>query len=99
MKITCSDWTPEQIAAWKKTRAHGERRFVWTHGVVQWGGFMFFFTMGFYQVQRFGDLFSTNGNLPLRLAFAALIWTFVGYLYGRSMWRRNEREYLRLQQH
>jgi hypothetical protein len=86
-------WPPERLAAWEKARARGMRHFVWSHGVLQWGGFMFFFSMAVFQYSRFGNLFSTEGNLPFRLLLAAATWIFVGYLYGRSMWRRNEREY------
>jgi len=46
-----------------------------------------------YQHQVFGDIFSTQGNLPFRLVLGVLVWTFVGYLYGRSKWSRNEQEY------
>ncbi|MDV3241616.1 MAG: hypothetical protein LOY00_07525 [Methylocaldum sp.] len=93
MKDTRKTWTPQRLAEWEQTRARGKRRFVWTHGVLQWGGFMFVFSTMVYQHQVFGDIFSTQGNLPFRLILGVLVWTFVGYLYGRSKWQRNEREY------
>jgi hypothetical protein len=86
-------WTRERLEHWRKTRAGGKQRFIWTHGVVQWGGFMFFFSLGVFQHSHYGDVFSTEGNLPFRLILALLVWVFVGYLYGQSRWRRNEQEY------
>lgn len=86
-------WTPERLKAWRKTRALGQQRFIWTHGVLQWGGFMLSFSMAVFQHRQYGDVFSTAGNLPFRLILAAGVWMFVGYLYGKSRWRRNEQEY------
>jgi hypothetical protein len=86
-------WTQERLEHWRKTRVGGKQRFIWTHGVVQWGGFMFFFSLGVFQHSHYGDVFSTEGNLPFRLILALLVWVFVGYLYGQSRWRRNEQEY------
>lgn len=54
---------------------------------------MFLFSTVVFQHQAFGDIFSTQGNLPFRLLLGASVWTFVGYLYGRSRWARNEQEY------
>ncbi len=88
-------WTTQRLAQWENIRRQGKRRFIWNHGVFQWGGFMFFFSLAFFQYQRYGSMFSMEGNLPFRLLFGALIWIFVGYLYGQSRWRRNEQEYLR----
>jgi hypothetical protein len=93
MRNTKKTWTPQRLAEWERTRARGKRHFIWTHGVLQWGGFMFVFSTVFFQHQVFGDVFSTRGNLPFRLVLGALVWTFVGYLYGRSKWQRNEQEY------
>jgi hypothetical protein len=70
------------------------RHFVWNHGVLRWGGFMFFFSLAVFQYSHFGSVFSTEGNWLFRAGLAAATWAFVGYLYGRSLWRRNEREYL-----
>jgi hypothetical protein len=86
-------WNQERLENWRKIRAGGKNRFIWTHGVVQWGGFMFFFSLGVFQHSHYGDVFSTEGNLPFRLILALLVWVFVGYLYGQSRWRRNEQEY------
>ncbi|MDD5034327.1 MAG: hypothetical protein PHE55_06175 [Methylococcaceae bacterium] len=84
---------PDRLAQWEKTRARGKSRFIWTHGILQWGGFMFFFSMAVFQHRHYGDVFSTEGNLPFRLILALLVWVFVGHLYGQSRWRRNEQEY------
>jgi hypothetical protein len=87
-------WTDDQLEQWAKTRAQGKQRFVWTHGVLQWGGFMFSFSFAVFQHRHFGDVFSTEGNLPFRLILALSVWIYVGYLYGRSRWLRNEQAYL-----
>ncbi len=89
--------SPERLERWEKIRARGKSRFIWTHGVIQWGGFMFFFSFVLFQYRHYGDVFSTEGNLPFRIIFALLVWTFVGCLYGRSRWLRNEQEYLEQQ--
>ncbi len=86
-------WTPERLRQWEKTRALGQRRFVWTHGVLHWGGFMFCFSLAVFQFSHYGSVFSTEGNLPFRLVLALLVWVYVGHLYGLSQWRRNEQEY------
>lgn len=86
-------WDKQRMAEWRKTRAAGMQRFVWTHGVLQWGGFMFFFSLGVFQHSHYGNVFSTEGNLPFRVGLALAVWVFVGYLYGKSRWRRNEQEY------
>ncbi len=85
--------TDEWRRQWEQTRELGRSRFIWTHGVLQWGGFMFCFSFALFQHSHYGKVFSTEGNLAFRLMLALLVWTFVGYLYGRSRWRRNEQEY------
>lgn len=86
-------WTPERLRLWERTRALGKARFIWTHGVLRWGGFMFCFSFAVFQHAALGHVFSTAGNLPFRLILALLVWAYVGYLYGRSVWARNERGY------
>ncbi|WP_221063385.1 hypothetical protein [Methylomagnum ishizawai] len=86
-------WTPARIAEWERLRAQGMCRFVWSYGVLRWGGFMFCFSMAVFQYSRFGSVFSAEGNWLLRVWLALATWTFVGYLHGRSLWFRNEREY------
>ena len=86
-------WTQERLEQWRNTRTRGMSWFIWTHGVFQWGGFMFCFTLGVFQHSHYGSVFSTEGNLPFRLMLSLLVWTFVGYLYGQSRWRRNEQEF------
>ena len=87
-------WSADRLRQWEKTRALGKNRFIWTHGVLQWGGFMFFFSFSIFQHRNFGHVLSTEGNLPFRLILALSVWIYVGYLYGRSRWRKNEQEYL-----
>ncbi len=86
-------WTTDRLRQWEKIRAQGRNRFIWNHGVLQWGGFMCCFSFAVFQNSYYGDVFSSEGNLPFRLILALLVWTFVGYLYGRSRWQRNEQEY------
>lgn len=86
-------WTPERLAEWEKTRALGKNRYIWAHGVLQWGGFMFFFSFALFQHSHYGHVLSAEGNLPFRLSLALAVWAYVGYLYGRSKWQSNEREY------
>jgi hypothetical protein len=88
-----SNWSPERLAEWEKVRSQGMRHFVWTQGVLGWGGFMFLLSMAVFQYAHFGNVLSTEGNWLARILFAAFIWSFVGHLYGRSLWRRNEQEY------
>jgi hypothetical protein len=87
------NWPPERLAEWEKIRAQGMGHFVWSYGVLRWGGFMLFFSLAVFQYSHFGSVFSAEGHWLFRGVFAALTWTFVGWLYGRSQWRRNEREY------
>jgi hypothetical protein len=94
LKPEDSPWSEARLAAWEKLRARGAARFIWSHGVLLWGGFMFCFSLAFFQVQHYGSLFSGEGNLPFRIAVCVLVWVFVGILYGRSRWRRNEQIYL-----
>jgi hypothetical protein len=78
---------------WAEKRAGGMRHFVWSHGVLRWGGFMCLLSLGAFQQAHFGHLFSREGHWGLRLLVALLTWAFVGYLYGCSQWRRNERRF------
>jgi hypothetical protein len=94
MKTQAGQWSEQSMADWEKRRAKGMAHFVWVQGVLQWSGFMFCFTLGFFQVQHYGNLFSTEGNLSFRITVGLMIWCFVGLLYGRSRWQRNEQIYL-----
>ena len=87
-------WSAERLRRWEKTRSLGRRRFIWTHGVLQWGGFMFCFSFAVFQRSHYGEVFSAEGNLPFRLLLALAVWTYVGHLYGQSLWKKNERDYL-----
>lgn len=75
---------------WEKLRQIGKTRFIWSYGVLRWGGFMFFFSLAVYQYAYFGHPFSLEGNWLARLLIALPTWIFVGYGYGRSQWQRNE---------
>jgi hypothetical protein len=75
---------------WEKLRQLGKTRFIWSYGVLRWGGFMFFFSLAVFQYAHFGHPFSLEGNWLARLLIALPTWIFVGYGYGRSQWQRNE---------
>jgi hypothetical protein len=75
---------------WEKLRQIGKTRFIWSYGVLRWGGFMFFFSLAVFQYAHFGHPFSLEGNWIARLLIALPTWIFVGYGYGRSQWQRNE---------
>lgn len=94
MMKTATTWSPQRIKAWEHMRARGRRYYILGHGVLRWGGFMLCFSLSVYHYGRFGTIFSTEGYLWFRLLIGALIWTYVGYLYGRASWHQNEREYL-----
>lgn len=83
----------DRWAEWEAIRARGIRHFIWTHGVLRWGGFMLCFSLAVFQYAHYGQVLSTEGNWLMRWLLALATWTFVGYGYGRSRWRRNERDY------
>ena len=80
-------------AEWERLRQQGKTRFIWSYGVLRWGGFMFFFSLAVFQFAHFGHPFSLEGNGLMRLLIALPTWVFVGYCYGRSQWQRNERRF------
>lgn len=88
-KRACA-WPSARIEEWGRIRALGLRRFVWSYGVLRWGGFMFCFSLAVFQYSRFGSVFSAEGAWLMRVLIAAVTWAFVGYLHGRSLWFRNE---------
>lgn len=51
---------------------------------------MFFFSTGVFNYAHFGQVISLEGNWGMRTLLGLLTWTFVGYGYGHSQWRRNE---------
>jgi hypothetical protein len=87
-------WPSQRLAEWEQLRRQGQRHFIWAYGVLRWGGFMFCFSMAVFQYSHFGHVFSGEGQWLMRVALGLLTWVFVGFLYGRSQWRRNEQEYL-----
>ena len=85
--------TESEALRWEQSRKAGKTRFIWTHGVLRWGGMMFAFSLGLFQHAHFGHVFSLEGAWQARLLVAALTWVFVGYAYGRSQWHRTEERY------
>lgn len=83
----------ERARAWATVRTQGRQRYIWGYGVLRWGGLMFCFSLAVYHYRQFGSVISSEGHLWFRLLLGALVWTCVGYLYGRSSWHRNERGY------
>ena len=94
MKKVQSGWSERQRQQWAVIRAQGRRHYIWRHGVLTWGGFMLCFSLGVYHYRQYGSVISTEGSLWLRLVVGALVWTYVGYLYGRASWHDKERQYL-----
>lgn len=78
------------LAEWSSRRKRGKRHFVLYHGVMLWGGFMLFFSLGVFHYAHYGSMFSMEGLWWMRWLVGALIWSYVGFLYGRSQWSRNE---------
>ncbi len=82
-----------RAAAWERIRTLGRQRYIWQYGVLRWGGFMFCFSLAVYHYRQFGRLISSEGHLWFRLLLGAVVWAYVGYLYGRASWHQNERNY------
>jgi hypothetical protein len=93
MSKASSDGSAKRLRDWEHLRSLGRSRFIWSYGVLRWGGFMFCFSLALFQYRQFGNPWSLDGNAPLRLILGGAVWAYVGYLYGRSVWSRNEREY------
>jgi hypothetical protein len=55
---------------------------------------MFCFSMAVYHYGLFSNPEAAQGNWWLRVALGLLTWIWVGYLYGRSCWNRNERAFV-----
>jgi hypothetical protein len=72
----------------EEVQARRRRRFVWTTGVLGWGGFMFLFgtlddwyRAGYIRIPPLRPfLSSTIPNL--------IIWPIAGYFFGAMLWRR-----------
>lgn len=86
-------WSAERLKRWQTIRAKGREHYIWFHGVLLWGGFMFCFSLAMFQQRLYGHVLSTEGNLPFRIGLSLMVWIFVGYLYGKSRWQQNEWEY------
>ena len=82
-----------EASRWEQIRSHGRSRFIWTHGVLRWGGVMFAFSLGLFQHAHYGAVFSLEGRWDVRFLVALVTWIFVGYGYGRSSWNRMEERY------
>lgn len=92
MSQTSTDRSTRRWRDWERLRAVGRTRFIWSYGVLRWGGCMWCFSLAVFQYRQFGSPWSLEGNPLLRLLLGGVVWTYVGYLYGRSVWNRNERE-------
>jgi hypothetical protein len=82
-----------EAARWEKVRSLGKSRYIWTQGVLRWGGVMFAFSLGLFQHAHYGAVFSFEGRWDVRFLMALLTWIFVGHGYGRSSWNRMEERY------
>ncbi|RYU63108.1 hypothetical protein EWI61_01210 [Methylolobus aquaticus] len=82
-----------RLEHWARLRTLGRSRFIWSYGVLRWGGFMCCFSLAVFHYRQFGSPWSLEGNATFRVILAAIVWAYVGYLYGRSVWNRNERDY------
>ena len=82
-----------EAVRWEKVRRRGKSHFIWSQGVLRWGGLMFAFSLGLFQHAHYGAVFSLEGRWDIRLLVALLTWVFVGYGYGRSSWNRMEERY------
>jgi len=47
-----------QAERWESVRRQGRARYIWTHGVLRWGGVMFAFSLGLFQHAHYGAVFS-----------------------------------------
>jgi hypothetical protein len=77
---------------WERTRARGERFFVWVNGVLGWGvpmALLWTFYHGWYEQK--------DNGLYVTAAIAFPIFTVGGYLWGKYMWRFLERRYQKAQ--
>lgn len=88
-------WPTERVEQWRSMRARGMQSFIWGYGVLRWGGLMCCFSMAVFNYSHYGQVFSFEGNWIMRVLLGLLTWTFVGYGYGHSQWRRNEQIYQR----
>ena len=90
MKRAKSELSERFLAEWSSRRKRGKWHFVLFQGVLLWGGFMLFFSLGVFHYAHYGSMFSFEGLWWMRWTLGALIWAYVGFLYGRSQWSRNE---------
>lgn len=85
--------TDAEAARWERVRQQGKARFIWTQGVLRWGGVMFAFSLGLFQHAHYGAAFTLEGRGEIRILVALATWIFVGFGYGRSSWNRMEQRY------
>lgn len=71
---------------WEEIRGKGRRRYIWTRGVLGWGGLMAFgFCLGQFFFSRFP---------PAEAAVTIALCAAGGYLMGVVKWKHNEEAYL-----
>lgn len=82
--------TAKQLDSWAQTRKLGRRKFVWTRGVLALGVPLF---MGWLVYRLFIEnqynLYDFLGGLAVALPGTIL----VGYGYGSSRWKANEKQF------
>jgi hypothetical protein len=71
---------------WERVRARGRRRYIWTRGVLGWGGLM---TLGFCLGNWLNDGFDFAPAAATTGLCAA-----GGYFMGVVKWKHNEEAYL-----
>lgn len=73
-------------AKWLNTRLRGKQRFIFTRGVLGWGGFMFIFMT---VVHNYIDHENTDWSYIL---IAVLVWAVGGYSFGVWQWNWQEKK-------
>jgi hypothetical protein len=83
---------PEQCERWKRVEARGRKHFIWTRGVLGWGGFMFVF-MTTIDFARRGTLHRDVADYVFYIVLNLLIWPLAGYVWGRWVWSSMEKRF------
>ena len=82
----------KQKQRWEATRAKGKSNFIWTRGVLGWGGLTAVLFAGFVAFRQSGyDLARMSLNSFLMYLMGALIvFPIGGYFWGLRMWDKME---------
>ena len=80
MKDLASKWHK-----WERTRARGEKRFVWVNGVLGWG----LVTAALFSIVMVMFRDSSIAMVPI----AFLVFPVGGYFWGKIVWRIAEGQY------